>query len=144
MPYLSDFIAKIWRRDITPNLARVLVHGLNGSTVVALAIDSNGNIKVTPGGTAITTGRKTVSSAGTAEALVASSTACIRVSVCADLGNTNPVVIGDANVVAASDSQQGLVILPGNPPHDIFIDDVSKLYVDAQTNGDSVCFAYYT
>ena len=94
-------------------------------------------------GKRIVSGRKAVTAAGTAEKLKATSTSCFMVLVSADLGNTNPVVVGDANVVAASGSQNGAVLVPGNPPSMFIIDDVSKIYVDAQTNGDAVCFVYF-
>ena len=91
----------------------------------------------------VTSGRKAVTNAGTAETIVASSTACFRVELSADLGNTNPVVVGGSTVVAANGSQQGIVLIPGNDPFVIIIDDVEKIYVDSQTNGDSVVFNYY-
>jgi len=91
----------------------------------------------------IVSGRKAVAAAGTAEQLASSSTPCYRVDVSGDLGNTNPVVIGDSTVVAASGSQKGIVLIPGNDPREILVDDVSKLWVDSQTNGDAVCFNYY-
>ena len=91
----------------------------------------------------IIAGRKAVTAAGTAEKFVANSTACYRVDMCADLGNTNPVVVGGAEVVAADGSQKGIVLIPGNPPITVLTNDVSKLYVDAKTNGDAVCFTYY-
>ena len=96
---------------------------------------------VTP--SSITSGRKTVATAGSAVTLVVASTPCLWVEVCADLGNTNPVVVGGSGVVAANDAQAGIVLLPGNPPIRMDIDNVQKLYVDAQTNGDSICFNYY-
>lgn len=92
---------------------------------------------------ALVAGRKAVTAAGTAEKFVATSTYCYRVDVCADLGNTNPVTIGGSTVVAAAGSQEGITLIPGNPPITILTDDVSKLYVDSQTNGDAVCFVYY-
>ena len=91
----------------------------------------------------IVSGRKAVTAAGTAEKLVATVTPCYRVDLSADLGNTNPVVIGGPTVVAASDAQKGIVLIPGNAPVTILTNDVSKIYVDAQTNGDAVCFNYY-
>ena len=91
----------------------------------------------------IVSGRKVVDSAGTAEKLVATSTYCYRVDLSADLGNTNPVVVGNADVVAASGAQKGIVLVPGNDPVTILTDDVSKIYVDSQTDGDAVCFNYY-
>ena len=83
-----------------------------------------------------------MAAAGTAEKLVGISTYCFRVDVCADTGNRAAVVTGDVNVVAASGAQQGTILLPGVTVP-IYIDDVSKIYVDAIQNGDAVSFTYY-
>ena len=91
----------------------------------------------------IVSGRKAVTNAGVAEALVATETHCYRVDLSADLGNTNPVVIGSSNVVAAAGSQKGVVLIPGNSPITVLVDDVAKIYVDVQSNGDAVCYVYY-
>lgn len=92
----------------------------------------------------LVTGRKAVTAAGTAERIVATSTPCFRVDVGADLNNSNPVVVGDSGVVAAAGSMEGTILMPGNAPHVILIDDLYKLYVDSQTNNDAVVFTYYT
>ena len=91
----------------------------------------------------IVSGRKAVTVAGTAEKLLASETFCYRIDISADLGNSNPVVIGGSAVVAASGSQKGVVLIPGNDPITILTNDVSKVWVDAQTSGDGACFTYY-
>jgi hypothetical protein len=86
---------------------------------------------------------KAVTAAGTAERITENATPCVYVDLSADLGNTTPVVVGDSTVVAAEGAMVGIVLVPGNPPHRIEIDDVSKLWVDGQTNGDRVCATYY-
>ncbi len=91
----------------------------------------------------IVSGRKAIAAVGTAEKILAASTACYRVDISADLGNTGIVVIGGSGVVAANGSMEGVVLTPGNPPYTILTDDVSKIYADVQTNGDAVCFTYY-
>ena len=91
----------------------------------------------------ITSGRRAVTLAGTAEQLVSTSTSCYRVDISADLGNVTPIVTGGSNVVAANGSQVGVVLTPGNPPLTLLVDDVSKVYIDAQTDGDAACFVYY-
>ena len=91
----------------------------------------------------IVSGRKAVSVAGTAEKLLDASTYCYRIDLCADLGNTNPVVIGGSAVVAAAGSQKGIVLIPGNDPITILVNNVNKVWVDAQTSGEAVCFTYY-
>ena len=92
----------------------------------------------------IVSGRKVITTAGTAEALVATATPCVLVLVSADLGNTaGPMVVGGSGVVAADTAQEGTVIVPGNAPQAFVVNDVSLLYADAQTGGDAVCFTYF-
>jgi len=91
----------------------------------------------------IVSGRKAVAHAGAAEKIIADKTACFMILLSADLGNTSPVVIGNADVVAANGSQKGVVLTPGNPPVMFLVRDVSSIYVDSQTNGDAVCFVYF-
>jgi len=91
----------------------------------------------------IVSNRKAVAVAGTAEKIIATATPCFMVLLSADLGNTSPVVIGDANVVAANGAQKGVVLTPGNPPAMFLVRDASDIYADAQTNGDAVCFVYF-
>jgi len=145
MSYESEILQKITRQDLNIIGIRALLYGLNSTTAVLLKVDSNGVLHIQQiGAAAITSGRKAIATAGTRERLVANSTPCFRVDVYADLGNTNPVVIGGSGVIAASGSQEGIVLIPGNDPVTIYIDDVTKLWADVQTNGDAVCFNYYT
>ncbi len=90
----------------------------------------------------IVTGIKTVTTAGTAVQITTTSTPIPGVWVAADLGNSGPVVVGDSNVVAASGSMQGIILIPGNPSVFIPINNLNLLYVDAQNNGDELCYAY--
>lgn len=91
----------------------------------------------------IVSGRKAVNPAGTAVKLSATVIHCYRVDLCADINNANPVVVGGSGVVAAGGSQKGTVLIPGNIPHTILTNDVSKVWVDSITNGDAVVFTYY-
>jgi len=91
----------------------------------------------------IVSGRKAVTVAGTAEKIVADATHCYRIDINADMGNSDPVVIGSSNVVAAAGTQAGITLIPGNDPKTILINDASKIWVDAITAGDAVCFVYY-
>lgn len=95
------------------------------------------------GYTGMDTGTKTVTTAGTRVQVSASSVPCKCVIVSADLGNTNPIVVGGANVVAASGSQQGIVLIPANGPVTLNINNLNKIYVDAITNGDKLSYAYF-
>lgn len=85
-------------------------------------------------------GRKTVTTPGTAVALAAS-TACRRVVVTALPDNTELVVAGGSGVVAAVATRTGRPLAPGACT--VFeIDNVSKVFVDAVTAGEGVCFSY--
>ena len=85
---------------------------------------------------------KNVTTAGTAVQITTTVTPCTTVILSARLGNTNPVVIGDSNVIAANATQRGVVLIPGNDPFPLKVKDLSLLYVDSQTNGDGVCGVY--
>lgn len=91
----------------------------------------------------IGSGTTTITTAGTAVQLTATSTPCKYVMIASDEDNSGGLAaVGDANVVAAAGSQRG-ILLPGPTPRRIDIDNVNKLYVDAQSNGDKVCYAYF-
>jgi hypothetical protein len=90
----------------------------------------------------IGTGRKVVTTAGTAVALVSTNTPCRRVDITAETDNTNPVVVGDANVVAAIATRKGTPLAAG-ATLTIYVDDLSKVYLDAVTSTEGVTFTYY-
>ena len=90
----------------------------------------------------ITSGRKAVTVAGTSEQVVAASTPCKEVWLSADTDNTDVVVIGGSDVVAAGGAQKGVVLFAGNPPVKLYIDNMNKLYVDSIASGDAVIFNY--
>lgn len=91
----------------------------------------------------IVAGRKAITTPGTPEKLSNVSIECFMVWLSADIGNTNPVVVGDANIVATPGSQKGVVLVPGNPPVMFLVRDLSNIYMDGQTAGDAVCFVYF-
>ena len=90
---------------------------------------------------AIVTGTKTVTAAGTCEQVTATSTPIGGVWVAADLGS-GPLTVGDSATKATAGSMQGIVLIPGNPSIFVPIDNLNKLYVDSQTNGHKLCYAY--
>lgn len=113
----------------------IRLRGKSG-TIINPATSEN---QLPPG--SIVSGRKTVITGGTAVQLIATATPCRYVLVGSDSANIDLIAVGDSGVVAAADSQQG-VIITGPRPEKIDIDDVSKLWVDSIEDGDSVCFAY--
>lgn len=86
-------------------------------------------------------GRKVVASAGTAEALAATSTRCENIIITAESDNSGIIAVGDANVVAAEGSQQGVILTPLGSIT-VKVGDLSKIYIDATVTGDGVTFAY--
>lgn len=87
-------------------------------------------------------GRKTVTTAGTAVALLATQTEAKRLDVQAFYNNTKSVAIGDSAVVALPASARGVTLQPGNV-YTFYVTDVSLVFVDSEVNGEGVQFTYY-
>ena len=139
LPYTDEAVERLI------NAVSIWVSALQLGMLRVTPFDSNG-VEISPSGVAassVGTLRKAVTTAGSREQVVVASTACKYVLISADLGNTNPVVVGGNGVVAANDSQQGIVVIPGNDPVRIDINDVNLLYVDSQSNGDAISVAYF-
>ena len=108
--------------------------------------DVNG-IPITPGGgfaSAIVTGTKTVTTAGTAVQVSAASVPIKGVWVNADLLAGTVVTVGDSGVVGNASGMKGLILTPGNPPIFLQITDLNLLWVDAQANGGKLAYSYLT
>ena len=87
--------------------------------------------------TSIGDGAKTVSSAGTAEALLGS-TSCVKVIMTAEDDNSGKIYYGGSGVSSTS----GDYLFPAQKIT-IEIDDVSKIFIDADTSTDGVKFTYF-
>ena len=86
-------------------------------------------------------GRKVVTTNGTAVAL-ASSTVCKKVIVTAEVNNTEEVTVGGSAVIGALLTRVGIPLEPG--ASEIFeIDNLSKLYIDSIVNGEGVTYIYF-
>lgn len=88
--------------------------------------------------TTLTSGVKTVASAGTAECIVASSTPCKSVIITALVGNTGVIYVGDS---AVSSANPGTPIYAGGSVA-LDIDDLDNIYIDSSVNGEGVSFNY--
>ena len=97
-------------------------------------IDSNTTL---PSG--IVAGAKTVTTAGTAERLLASTTACKKIIMTAEDDNTGKIFYGGSSV----SSSVGDYLFPAQKIT-IEIDDVYEVYIDAEQDGDGVKFTYFT
>jgi len=86
----------------------------------------------------ILNGQETVAAAGTAEALKTTKTEVLAVIIKALPGNTDDVYIGDSDVSSAN----GLVLSPGDPVA-IPIDDLAKVFVDVDVNGEGVSWVAF-
>jgi hypothetical protein len=90
--------------------------------------------------TAIANGRKTVTAAGTAEAL-GSTTAMRSVIVQALRNNTGVIVVGGSGVIAAVGTRTGVSLQAGETTT-VRINDLAKVFIDATVSGEGVSYAY--
>lgn len=88
-------------------------------------------------------GRQTVTSAGTAVQLSTTSVPCKEVLVQAETDNTNPVTVGDANVVGALATRKGIALSAGSVVT-IECTNLNQIYIDAVTNTEGVTYFYQT
>ena len=114
---------------------------------VALTNDGEMKTGITPP-SAIVGGVKTVTTAGTAEQLIATSTECQYVVISALPTNTGTIYVGGSSVLAST-----MTGIPLTVPEDgnsikvptqiiVPIDNVSKIYIDATNEGEGVSFTY--
>lgn len=107
-----------------------------------ILVDSSGlPIGVPP--SAVSDGRKTVSTPGVRVTLATISTACKKVDITAFLGNTGIIVVGGATCVAASGARQGYPLAAGDS-YFVEIDDLAKIYIDSTVSLEGVSFTYYS
>lgn len=91
-----------------------------------------------------TGGNKTVTTGGTGEALVASSTLAHVLYIHAMSANTNPVFVGDSGVDKTTSKQITLSAgesIRFDAPEDNFF-DLADWWVDVTTDGEGVDFLY--
>ena len=86
-------------------------------------------------------GVKTVTTAGTDVALVASSTPCQWVLIQAQTDNGGIIAVGGSGVDATAATGTGVALIAGEcimlPIHDL-----DKIYIDATVNGEGVRYTY--
>uniref|UniRef100_A0A6M3JXT0 Uncharacterized protein n=1 Tax=viral metagenome TaxID=1070528 RepID=A0A6M3JXT0_9ZZZZ len=91
--------------------------------------------------TTVGDGRKTVTSAGTAEPLVAVVTPIQSVAITAETDNTGIIVVGGSTVVADLATRRGVPLNAGET-FPLSVNDLADIYIDATVSGDGVTFAY--
>jgi hypothetical protein len=87
-------------------------------------------------------GRKTVSASGIAEQLSVASVPCKEVIVVALITNLNDIAIGDDTVVAGGATKRGIPLMAGQSTS-IKIDNLNKIYINADVNGEGITYLYY-
>lgn len=90
----------------------------------------------------LTTGRKTITTAGTAE-VIAASTVCRSVIVVALPTNTNRVAIGDSVVDVADSTFRGIPLNAGDSVS-LLVSNLNQIWLDVLVNGEGISFAYLT
>jgi hypothetical protein len=112
-----------------------------------IAVDDDGKLKFSPDGkvghvyTAIGSGRKTVSVAGTRERLVDESTPAKLVIITALAGNGGTTTTGSDAVVSALLNRAGGPLLPGKSTY-MLVDDLLDVYLDVTVAGDGVSYTF--
>lgn len=89
----------------------------------------------------IGSGRKVVTTAGTAVALSATALVVDYLRLMAETNNTGLIVQGAAGVIASLATREGIVIGADKP--EIFEGvDLAAIFIDSTVNGDGVTFSY--
>lgn len=88
---------------------------------------------------AILHGAKNVTTAGTAEALVASSTPCEWVTITAKRTNTGRIYVGGPSV---PNNDTGGTHLNAGDSIDIDVTNLNKIYINSTVNGEGVTYIY--
>ena len=122
--------------EITQEDDSIVVYGHDGANNQAIKTNSAGEI-ITAVPTTLAGGTKDVTTAGTAVALVASSTPCKTVHIRAKSGNTGAVYIGGSTV----DSTTGISLLAGDSV-ELDIANLDAVYVDSAEDGEGVGYTF--
>jgi hypothetical protein len=105
-------------------------------------LGTNNDVVVSSSITGIAHGVKTITSAGTDEAL-AGSTACKRVTIQAQTDNTGLIAVGTSGVDATEATGTGILLSAGDV-FELDIDNLADVFIDATVTGDGVRYTYFT
>lgn len=109
--------------------------------VVAVANADGSPVGGSDSYSSMNTGAKTVTTAGTPVALVASTTEARLVAITANIANTGRIAVGDSGVVASTDGFSlgagETAILP------VVANDLAEMFIDSTVNGEGVKFTYF-
>ena len=139
MPEEGSISGKVGEVQATPTAYTVLRRLKDLLTGIILAAGTAVIGKVGHDITTITSGRKVVTTAGTRETLVASTTAAKLVIITAETDNTGVMAVGAVTVVAAVLTRVGTPLLAGDSIT-LPVDDLVKVYLDSTVSGDGVTY----
>src|SRR3990167_2104974 len=136
--------------DKTARAWKTLLYGYDGSAWKSLHVDTDGDLQVDVltmpvittihGITGIGHGIKTVTTAGTDEAL-AGSTVCKKVIIQSQTDNTGLIAVGTSGVDATEATGTGVILYAGDAL-EIEIDNLADVYIDATVSGEGVRYSY--
>lgn len=86
---------------------------------------------------------RSVATAGTAVQLSATNTLCEKVEITAKINNVGFIVVGGSTVVAAQATRRGTPLAQGDTMT-LYVDNLSKIYLDAENSGDGVTYVFYS
>lgn len=151
---ISELCIKLWKHGITVKLddserrkpipvISVDIFGRPVQSPSAMVIPMGmGGRAVSQGApTSITSGRKTVTTPGTAVQLVSLGSVCRKIIMTAPPANGGAVYVGGTNVSAVSGSQKGLLLLPTGSAT-IDIDDAGKIWIDSEIASEGITYSY--
>lgn len=87
-------------------------------------------------------GRKTVTSAGTAERLVSTVSSTSWILIQAESDNTGLIAVGNSSVKAATTQQTNGIILSARESVTLPLSDNREIYIDSTVSGDGVTYLY--
>ena len=90
----------------------------------------------------IVDGTTTITTAGTPVQITATSTPCVGVYIGGDTGNASVIYVGSSTVDGIQGQQRGISVEPAGNSIFIPVNNLNLLYVDSNTNGDKVSWAY--
>ena len=87
-------------------------------------------------------GRQVVTTAGTRVQLSATSVKVKKVEITSLPSNTNAIAVGGSTVVAAAGTETGKIIY-AQDSITIYVDNLTKIYIDSIVSGHGVTYIYY-
>lgn len=85
-------------------------------------------------------GRKTVATAGTAEALSGTATPYVTLTIMAEADNTGVIAVGTSSVIAALATRNSIYLNAGDSWTTYDPDTLNQIYLDTTVSGDGVTY----